>query len=448
MVEQRYQAVLAVIADGRHNRIRFRRTHPDSGMTALLRCSDETVYQSARVLDSPHAESTNVRLGKFSRMETAELAAHRARLMYVRGGVVTIPLVILAVGFAYSVGAHYTGACMGMPHALNAISARAALLMMAPLTLMGATFASHKVEHTVGHNLLTGPGLSVAGLVVVIGVAFALTSVFNLARIPTSTIQILVFTVVGTGLGASVGIHWATIGALAIVWVAAPPVAAGLGFGLTRLLDRAPAIRAQTQPARERLAAAGTIGGRCAGASATTSPAPGVDAATPSTTGGALAAALVAVGALASFAMGGNDVANATGSLVANHTFTPLTAGLIGGLGLAAGVLTWGRPLLRKVAFDIVTVDRAMATAAQLVQAVVVLAAVGFGFFTSMNQALIGAMSGTAAARGRHTVHRSALLGVLRGWIIGPGVGIALGYAITRLLIAAIGVQHLLGRPA
>jgi hypothetical protein len=102
----------------------------------------------------------------------------------------------------------------------------------------------------------------------------------------------------------------------------------------------------------------------------------------------------------------GLDAAGATGSLVGTGTFSPLTAGLIGALGLAAWVLTWGRPLLRKVAFDIVAVDRPMATAAQLV-----LAAVGFGFFTSVNQALIGAMTGAAAARGRRTVHASALYG-------------------------------------
>jgi PiT family inorganic phosphate transporter len=149
------------------------------------------------------------------------------------------------------------------------------------------------------------------------------------------------------------------------------------------------------------------------------------------------------VGALASFTMGGNDVANATGSLVGAGTFSPLAAGLIGGAGLAAGVLTWGRPLLRKVAFDIVTVDRPMATAAQLVQAAVVLAAVGFGFFTSMNQALIGAMTGTAAARGRRTVHAGALYGVLRGWLIGPGAAIALSYAISWLAALSAGAHIL-----
>jgi len=87
-----------------------------------------------------------------------------------------------------------------------------------------------------------------------------------------------------------------------------------------------------------------------------------------------------------------------------------------------------------------------MATAAQLVQAVVVLAAVGFGFFTSMNQALIGAMTGAGAARGRHTVHRSSLRGVLRGWVIGPGAGVGLGYLITWLVAVTAGRHALLAR--
>lgn len=75
------------------------------------------------------------------------------------------------------------------------------------------------------------------------------------------------------------------------------------------------------------------------------------------------------------------------------------------------------------------------------VQAAAVLAAVGLGFFTSMNQALIGAMTGTAAARGRHTVHAATLLGILRGWLIGPGAGSALAYAITRVVTATAGTH-------
>jgi PiT family inorganic phosphate transporter len=303
---------------------------------------------------------------------------------------VTPLLIVLAVGFAWSIGAHYTGAVMGMPHALRAIGAWRALLLMAPLAFLGATFASHEVEKRVGSGLTDGR-LSVSRQVVVIGVAFAVTTFFNRFRMPTSTIQILVFSVVGVALATGTGVSWGSIGHLVGVWAVAPAAAVALGLLLTLVLDRLP------------------LGGR-------------------------IGAALVAVGAVAAFAMGANDVSNASGALVGTGTFGPLAAGALGGAGIALGVLTWGKPLLRRVAFEIVEVDRAMATAAQLVQAVVVLVAVAFGFFTSMNQALVGAMAGAGFARGRETVHLSTLLSILQGWVLGPAVSIGAGYVFGLLV--------------
>jgi PiT family inorganic phosphate transporter len=186
-------------------------------------------------------------------------------------------------------------------------------------------------------------------------------------------------------LAAGVGVRWSAIAHLVIVWAAAPIAAIFLGFVLTFGLDRL------------------GLGER-------------------------IGLALVAMGAIAAFAMGANDVSNASGALVGTGTFSPLEAGAVGGAAIAVGVLTWGKPLLRRVAFEIVEVDRAMATAAQLVQAAVVLAAVAFGFFTSMNQALVGAMAGAGFARGRETVHLDTLFSILQGWALGPAASIAAGY--------------------
>jgi PiT family inorganic phosphate transporter len=303
---------------------------------------------------------------------------------------VTGLLVVLAIGFAWSIGAHYTGAVMGMPHALRAIGAWQALLLMAPLAFIGATFASHAVERRVGSGLTSVP-LSVEQQVVVIGVAFAVTTFFNRFRMPTSTIQILVFSIIGVSLATGIAVNWGAIGHLVIVWALAPIAAIFLGWLLTLGLDRL------------------QLGAR-------------------------IGTVLVAMGAIAAFAMGANDVSNASGALVGAGTFSPLEAGAIGGAAIALGVLTWGKPLLQRVAFEIVEVDRAMATAAQLVQAAVVLAAVAFGFFTSMNQALVGAMAGAGFARGRETVHLTTLHAILQGWVLGPAVSIAAGYVFGLLV--------------
>jgi PiT family inorganic phosphate transporter len=184
-------------------------------------------------------------------------------------------------------------------------------------------------------------------------------------------------------------VHWHTIATLAVIWVAAPPVAAALGFAGGRTVGRI-----------ERVGAA-----------------------------------LVVVGMLASFAMGANDVALASGALVGPGVLGAHWAGVLCGVGLALGVLITGRPLLDRVAFDIVDVDRATATAAQLVQALVILVAVSFGYFTSMNQALVGAMAGANP----RAVHRRTLLGIVRGWVTGPPTSFLLALAAALVVRAAGG---------
>jgi PiT family inorganic phosphate transporter len=71
--------------------------------------------------------------------------------------------------------------------------------------------------------------------------------------------------------------------------------------------------------------------------------------------------------------------------------------------------------------------------------ALVVFVAVTQGLFTSMNQALVGAMAGTGLARGRQTVHRATLLGILKGWAISPVSGFALCFVLDKVMAATIG---------
>ncbi len=317
-------------------------------------------------------------------------------------------LVAAAFAFAYSLGAHYTGACMGMPYAAGAIRLGPALLVMAPLVLLGAVFASGGVEVTVGHGILSEATVAIPLAAVILVSALCLTSAYNFAALPTSTIQILVFSAVGAGLASGVGIRWSTVETLLAVWATAPFAACGLGFVLTRGLDR---WRRDAGP---------------------TPKAKGLDP--------HVALALVGIGLAASFAMGANDVANASGAFVMTGLFGLTLAGFIGGLGMVLGVLTWGRPLLQRVAFDVVKLDPRTAAASQLAQSAVILVSVSFGYFTSMNQALVGAMIGAGLSRPGGTVVRRTVRDVLTGWAVGPISGAALGFAVAALF----GRLHLL----
>ncbi|MGB6443052.1 MAG: inorganic phosphate transporter, partial [Thermoplasmata archaeon] len=195
-------------------------------------------------------------------------------------------------------------------------------------------------------------------------------------------------------------VDWATIGTLLVLWAVAPFAAFALGYLIVRAGDR-------LRPPGAR----------------------------PSALARPVVLGLVGVGAAASFAMGANDVANATGAFVMTDVFGVFLAALVGGLGLAVGVLTWGQPLLRRVAFDLVRLDPRMATSAQLAQATVVFVSVAFGLFTSLNQALVGAMIGTGVARGQSTVLWKTIRSIVTGWAVGPVSGLALGYALSSIFI-------------
>jgi PiT family inorganic phosphate transporter len=86
-----------------------------------------------------------------------------------------------------------------------------------------------------------------------------------------------------------------------------------------------------------------------------------------------------------------------------------------------------------------VKLDLSMASAAQGVQALVVILAVTQGYFTSMNQALVGAMAGARPS----AVRRRTLLGIVRGWIAGPPSSFALALAAALLVRWAGGADAL-----
>jgi PiT family inorganic phosphate transporter len=363
-------------------------------------------------------------------------------------------LVIVVVAFAWNLGVHYTGAVMGMPFATRSIAQWPALALISLLTILGATFASGKVQTTVGEHIISAQATGIPDAIVIVLAAGILTMLYNYWKIPTSTIQILVFCIVGVGLAGNIPIHWDTIGKLVIVWLIAPLAAFALGFIFTRLLDLLVPPATSHALAEAQISQISQIG---KGSQASRAVwlgrlLPGValswkmsgslaQTATQATLIALrlLPALLVAVGVFASFVLGANDVANATGALILTGLFPLTIAGLIGGLAMAVGTLTWGRRILHTVAFDVVKMDLTMASAAQGVQALVVIVAVTQGFFTSMNQALIGAMAGAGFARGRETVQRKQILGILRGWALGPLSGLALAFAlewIVRLTLA------------
>jgi len=267
-----------------------------------------------------------------------------------------VVLLVVVLVFAWNLGAHYTGATVGMPYASRSISLWPALAIVAVFSLLGATVASGKVEQTVGLHLISERHVSATLAIVIVACAGALTAGFNYLRLPTSTIQTLVFCVIGAAIAAGLSIHWSTLAKLAIVWVAAPIASALLGFVFTRAVDRAVPPDAAAEQARRQLENPPGLSTRAHERWAAWFPgvALGLRAEVENEASRErpqrswltrvslrlLPAALIFVGVCASFVMGSNDVANATSALLLVRLFSTHAAGAIGGAGLFLGALT------------------------------------------------------------------------------------------------------------
>ena len=66
----------------------------------------------------------------------------------------TAALIVASLAFAWSMGAHYTGAVMGMLFAIKAVSERWALVLIAIFCTLGAGLASEPVQATVGLDIV------------------------------------------------------------------------------------------------------------------------------------------------------------------------------------------------------------------------------------------------------------------------------------------------------
>ncbi len=311
----------------------------------------------------------------------------------------TLLLLVLAFGFAVALGAHYAGACMGMADAARATSRRRLLLLLAPLTFLGAALAGERVERTIGHDLLLHGHLPIPLAASIIGVAFLLTSLFTALRIPVSVSQIVIFATVGTGLAAGASIEWSTVGIFVLIW-ALTPIASGLiAYLLLRTLHRrwpAQALRAMRSPPALM--------------------------------------AMIGLGALTSFLMGANDVSNATGALLLGGVSTATAAALVGGLGLGLGAFFFGGRLIDRMAHEVVDLDPPMAASAQLAQSAVLFGVILAGFYTSLNQALMGALLGVGYGRHRSRIRWSVVRHIVIEWGTGPITAAGLAAATTLLL--------------
>jgi phosphate/sulfate permease len=143
----------------------------------------------------------------------------------------------------------------------------------------------------------------------------------------------------------------------------------------------------------------------------------------------------------AAYTLGANNTGNAVGVFYGLKLMSPMKAGFVGGIVMAVGALTWGKPILEKVGKGIADLDLNMGVGAKLAQSITAHTAAVLGYPTSMNQALIGGVAGAGRARGLKTLNRRALAEIVFSWFFTPILAGVVSFLIYKLASWALGVH-------
>jgi|GEM_PF-1711252 PiT family inorganic phosphate transporter len=287
-------------------------------------------------------------------------------------------IIVLALVAAWSMGHHYSGAVVGTAFGSKSITLRKGLIVSGLFVILGAVLSN--VVQTYANLAKVGGEYSVVVLISFI----LMSNVTTYLKIPTSTIQLYTFGILGAALASGTAISYPTLAIIVVSWAIAPT----LGYALGRVVYR---YIPQSEHLRYLIL------------------------------GAMLYSALV---------LGLNDVSNAATSLVVSGVAL-LPAKLACGVAMMIGMVTWGSRLAKRVGEDLVQLDLRKAAAAQLTKSVVISALNIFGVNASMNQTIVAALASMGA-------RKKVLKSIILGWVYSPVIGFAVSFGLSFLLARGV----------
>lgn len=204
-------------------------------------------------------------------------------------------------------------------------------------------------------------------------------------------------TLVRNGLG---GVDGATLVRLLVAWTLAPPGAALFAYGLYR------AARRYLQPRLLDLRSYDQL----------------------------IAGGFVFFSAYGAYALGANNAANVTGAYVDAGVVGPQLGALLGGVGIAVGMLTGSHRVIDTVGRRITQLTSFGGLMVLVAEALILHVYSMIGVPISASQAIVGGVVGVGAVKGAQTINRPLVMKLALSWFGGPLIGAALA-ALSTLIV-------------
>ena len=283
---------------------------------------------------------------------------------------------------------------------------------------VGALSQGYMNMKTVGTGIV--PGINLLGAIVIILTAFTWIMICNFRGLEISVTHTVVGSILGYGIAAygAGGVQWGMIQTVVLSWFTSPVLAAVIAFALHRLM----LAMVRRFESWER----------------------------------SMVVVLTLALCYSAYAFGANDIANATGVYV---TVTKIAMGsppegsvmfmlaVFGSIGVMVGGFWLGPKVIETVAFNIIRLNVASATAAEVANALVVhlfvtipYMVIGYGVPISTSLANIGALVGVGfSSYGSSGINKTTVGTLIVSWVLSVGATALVTYILYSLLLPITG---------
>ena len=291
----------------------------------------------------------------------------------------------------WSLGANDASNVFGTAVAARIVTYRKACILCAAAIMLGAV-----LQGEAGISTLGGLTEQTSTSLLIISIAAAVTTtVMTILRLPISTSQAVVGAIAGVGL-ATQQMNWQGLEKIVICWIATPIGAMCIACFVYKLLGALIRRIPMSMLTRDKILWSG----------------------------------LLIVGTYGAYALGANNVANATGIFAGQFAaLNDQHLALLGGIAIAAGVFTYSKRVMLAVGSGIMPLDAFTALVAVTAMSVTVHIFAIIGVPVSTSQGIVGAIIGIGLMRGVSAIRFRILRNISYGWIMTPTMALILAAA-------------------
>lgn len=297
---------------------------------------------------------------------------------------------------AFGIGSNDASNALGICIGAGIIKLKRAIFLFGILVFLGILLQGQKVMKTVGKNIVD---VNISIVIVVLTISAILIIISNWRRLPLSTHQVIIGSLIGSAIASDSATNITFIIKIIISWIVSPFVAMGFSFILYKTLEKTLSKFPFFQIEKF------------------------------------LRTFLIFSGMLVSYNTGANELATVLGPLM--HSGIEINKVLlfsIASIMVFLGAILLSHRVIETVGKGLTTLDPYSGFAAQLGAGACVLFFTFLGMPISTTYCIIGGISGVGLTKGMNTVKFGLLKKIATNFVVTPSLALLLGYLALKLI--------------